>query len=173
MSKQKGNDHERVHFRVPKVGDIVHFFPRSNDKHARTNAAEFLAAVVLQAWGDDKANLWVFPLDEKAHQHMQIRWSVPHKSRKLTPESDEDCWDWPNKVEERSGTFEFGHGETGVFVHVHIEAHEEIDYSIESDDYGTSGFCPKNFISINQKRDGFELHVKVESNKLKIHWFVK
>lgn len=82
---------------MPSVGRIIHFFPQQNDWHARSNYANFIPAIVVQCWGDDNVNLRIFPVVEEGDEIL-IRWSVPHKSKKISEAEDQAYWEWPPRI---------------------------------------------------------------------------
>jgi hypothetical protein len=73
----------------------------------------------------------------------------------------------------RKGIIEFTPGNYEVFVHVKIKKYEDVWYDIEAYDYHTCGHVPKNEFIVDQKRDGFTINAKVESNIVKFYWYIR
>lgn len=62
--------------RVPKLGEIVIFFPNTDDTTARSNNADVCVAIITRSWSSVCANLKIVP----DHGPMQDRGSVTHFS---------------------------------------------------------------------------------------------
>jgi hypothetical protein len=62
--------------RMPKVGEVVIFYPNPDDTIAKSNGAEFCSAIVTRAWSSVCANIKIIP----DHGPMQDRGSVSHHS---------------------------------------------------------------------------------------------
>lgn len=62
--------------RMPKLGEIVIFFPNPEDETARSNHSEVCAAIVTRPWSSVCVNLKIVP----DHGAMQDRGSVTHFS---------------------------------------------------------------------------------------------
>lgn len=76
---------------TPTAGRIVHFFPgkyhKENEFKDKLNSAEFLPAIVTQAWGGHLCNIVVIT----PFWGTISLGSVSHKDEVL----DGSYWDWP------------------------------------------------------------------------------
>lgn len=75
---------------LPTCGRVVHYYPAESDIICRSNGAEFLPAIVIQAFGILHANIQVFTMSFDAHS--VLRYSVNHKSEALP---GQPYWEWP------------------------------------------------------------------------------
>jgi hypothetical protein len=64
----------------PSSGRIVHFFHNEHEgsEDAKSDSAEFVPAIVTQAWGGLRVNMTVFPVGKAPF----AAWSVAHESEK-------------------------------------------------------------------------------------------
>ena len=62
--------------RMPKIGEIVIFFPNPDDTTARSNGADVCVAIVTRPWSSVCCNIKIIP----DHGAMQDRGSVTHFS---------------------------------------------------------------------------------------------
>lgn len=62
--------------RMPKLGEIVIFFPNPDDSTARSNNADVCPAIITRPWSSVCANVKIIP----DHGAMQDRGSVTHFS---------------------------------------------------------------------------------------------
>jgi hypothetical protein len=74
----------------PTAGRIIYYFHNDSDDVASANNAEFVPAMVIQAWGSLLVNVHVFPMNADAPN--VLRYSVQHKS---TAPEGVPYWDWP------------------------------------------------------------------------------
>lgn len=87
--------------KLPTCGRIVHFHHCNNDDVCGANGAEFIPAIVVQAWGNFIANLSCFTMNADASN--VLRFSVHHKSEAFTKNEDGTTnqiyptyWEWPS-----------------------------------------------------------------------------
>lgn len=74
QSLQEANAKNKFNERMPKVGEVVIFYPNPDDSVSRSNNAESCAAIITRVWSSICVNIKVIP----DHGPMQDRGSVTH-----------------------------------------------------------------------------------------------
>lgn len=74
QSLKETNNKPQFNERMPKVGEIVIFYPNPDDSVSRSNSNDSCAAIVTRVWSSICVNIKVIP----DHGPMQDRGSVTH-----------------------------------------------------------------------------------------------
>lgn len=73
-SLKKANEKQQFNERMPKLGEVVIFYPNPDDSVSRSNGVDCCAAIVTRVWSSVCVNIKVIP----DHGPMQDRGSVTH-----------------------------------------------------------------------------------------------
>jgi hypothetical protein len=76
ITKMENSNQHEFSTRMPKVGEIVIFFPNPDDSTAKSNGAPICAAIITRPWSSVCCNVKIIP----DHGPMQDRGSVTHFS---------------------------------------------------------------------------------------------
>lgn len=73
----------------------------------------------------------------------------------------------------RNGIIKFTAGYYSIFVPADLRDLEDIEYSIEENDYSTCSHLDTNIYNIEKMHRGFNLTASIESNEVKFIWFIR